>query len=228
MEPPSSWPLILLPGLGTDAALFAVQRIAFPNLIVPAWLPPLKRETLPEYAARMATAVNPGGPCVIGGLSFGGMVALEMTRHLDARGCVLISSLTSPRQLPIGMRCLSPLAWLLPRRSDRVISLFGTVLLKTLGPLLPTRMKQLCVHFSKTKGTMLPWACRAVTSWRPSTDSWPCPVWHLHGNADPIFPVRYTHPDELVPGGGHLLPLTHPFLVNKFLVDAMTRFTVDR
>jgi pimeloyl-ACP methyl ester carboxylesterase len=212
--------LILLPGLGTDAAVFAVQRIAFPQLIVPRWLPPLKRESLSDYAARMAQAANPGGPCVVGGLSFGGMVALEMTRHLDARGCVLISSLTTPRELPPGLRWLGPWAGLLPRRSDRVISLFGTAILNTLGPILPKRIRQLCVHFQKTQGTMLPWACRAATTWQPSPP-WPCPVWRLHGDADPIFPLRRFAPDQVVPGGGHVLPLTHPFVVNRFLEEAM-------
>jgi len=216
-------PLILLPGLGTDASLYAVQRIAFPDLIVPDWLPPRRNEALPDYAARMAAAVNPGGPCLVGGLSFGGMIALEMTRHLDARGCVLISSVMSPRELPRWMRWLGPYAWLLPRRTDRIVSLFGTALLKTAGPVLPSRLRQLCVHFSKTQGTMLPWACRAATTWQPSTREWPCPVWHLHGDADPIFPHRWTRPDRLVPGGGHLLPLTHPFVVTAFLKEMLGR-----
>lgn len=219
----SRLPLILLPGLGTDASLFAVQRTAFPELIIPAWLPPLRNESLPDYATRMAIAANPGGPCIVGGLSFGGMIALEMTRHLDARGCILISSLATPAELPRWMRRLGPWSWILPRRTDRIVSGFGTVMLKTMGPILPKRLKQLCVHFSKTKASMLPWACRAVTTWQPTTPQWPCRVWHLHGDNDPIFPARRTKPDQLVPGGGHLLPLTHPFVVNRFLSDVITK-----
>ena len=39
----------------------------------------------------------------------------------------------------------------------------------------------------------------------------------IHGSADRTFPIRYTHPDQIVTGGGHLLTLTHPIEVNEFL-----------
>ena len=50
--------LVLLPGLGADHRLLEPQRQAFPQLVVPAWIPPQKNESLPEYAARMAETVG--------------------------------------------------------------------------------------------------------------------------------------------------------------------------
>jgi pimeloyl-ACP methyl ester carboxylesterase len=50
------------------------------------------------------------------------------------------------------------------------------------------------------------------------------PVWHIHGDRDPLFPLRYVEPDEVVQGGGHLLPLTHPYEVNNFLRRAIATF----
>ena len=38
---------------------------------------------------------------------------------------------------------------------------------------------------------------------------------------EPIFPYRLTRPDVIVPGGGHLLPLTHADAVNEFLRSRM-------
>lgn len=210
-------PLILLPGIGTDARVYSLVQVEFPQLVVPPWIPPLKRETLPEYAARLARAVNPGGPCYIGGLSFGGMVALEMSRHLDARACFLISSIASQRELPYWAWLMSPGAYLLPRRSDLIARFTGAALLATLGPILPRRIHRFCQHLKKTESTLLPWACRAAVSWRATEGPSPCPVHHIHGDADPIFPVRFTRPERVVPGGGHVLPLTHPYVVIDFL-----------
>jgi hypothetical protein len=44
-------PLILLPGMGADARLFAAQKLAFPALVVPPWLPPQPGETSSFSAA---------------------------------------------------------------------------------------------------------------------------------------------------------------------------------
>jgi len=49
--------LVLLPGLGTDHGLLEPQRAEFPQLTVPAWIPPLKNESLPHYAERLAETV---------------------------------------------------------------------------------------------------------------------------------------------------------------------------
>jgi hypothetical protein len=46
--------LVLISGLGADERLLAPQREAFPDAIIPPWLPPRTSDGLPEYAARLA------------------------------------------------------------------------------------------------------------------------------------------------------------------------------
>jgi pimeloyl-ACP methyl ester carboxylesterase len=216
-------PMIFLPGIGTDARLFSLQRLEFPQLVIPDWLPPRRFESLTDYAARFAPVVNPGKPCIVGGMSFGGIVALELCRHLPAVACVLISSVKSSRELPLWMRVLGPFAIVLPRRTDLIVAAFGTALSYTVGFALPPHARQFCEHLSKTRSLVLPWACRVAVKWRPEPAELPCPVFHLHGDADPIFPMRFTQADQVVPGGGHALPFTHPYLVNQFLRECVER-----
>lgn len=220
MEPTSEMPLVLLPGIGTDARLFTLQRMEFPQLVVPEWIPPRRGESLAEYAARLAETIDLRQPCLVGGVSFGGMVALELTRHLPAMGCALMASVKSSRELPFTLRGLGPLAYLLPQRADWLVAWFGSVLKVTVGRFLPPRGRMLCEHLSRVRSHLVPWAWRAALGWRPRGD-WPCPVFHLHGDRDPIFPVRRTSPTRIVPGGGHLLPVTHPFVVNEFLRECL-------
>lgn len=216
-------PLILLPGIGADARLFSVQRIAFPQLMVPPWLEPRWHESLADYARRMAESVHPGGPCYVGGMSFGGMVALEMSRHLPVKACLLMSSIHSSRELPWWARILGPGAWLLPPFTDWIVSATGTTLLRTVGPVLPKPLRHSCGHLSRMYPCpMLSWSCRAVVRWKPDPTRWPCPIHHLHGDRDRVLPHRNTSPTQLVPQGGHVLPLTHPFVVNDFLRNAMS------
>jgi hypothetical protein len=55
----SNFQLVLFPGLGADYRLLEPQLAAFPQLIVPPWIPPRKNESLPSYAARMAETITP-------------------------------------------------------------------------------------------------------------------------------------------------------------------------
>src|SRR5689334_9890540 len=107
-------PMLLLPGLGWDERIFRAQRSRFPDLRTPAWIDPQPKESLNAYAARLAKVVDPGCPCVVGGASFGGVVALEMAVHLRASACVLIGSIRSPWELAWRWRLLRPAAYLGP------------------------------------------------------------------------------------------------------------------
>ena len=93
-------PIILLSGMASDERLFEPQLDAFPNLRVQPWIAPLSGESLRAYAVRLAPMVDPGVPCIVGGASFGGVVALELAQHLPALACILIGSIRSPSGLP--------------------------------------------------------------------------------------------------------------------------------
>ncbi len=62
--------LMAEPGLGADERLLEPQREEFPQLVVPAWIPPRAKESLSDYAARMAETVKPSrdAPLILGGV----------------------------------------------------------------------------------------------------------------------------------------------------------------
>ncbi len=210
-------PLILLSGMGADGRLFREQRACFENLITPDWIPHRREDTLASYAERMAGEVNPGCSCYVGGSSFGGMVALEMARHLDAKACFLIGSIRSSRQLPRRIRVLRPLAGLVPEACGGV----PVVLAKALSPLgkrvLSPAANSMLGQLADTNRGFLRWASLAVLRWSPEPDGWSVPIHQIHGDRDRVLPHRLTDPDVLVSGAGHLMALTHPVPVNEFL-----------
>ena len=61
---------------------------------------------------------------------------------------------------------------------------------------------------------------RMIMAWRhPSPLA--CPIHHIHGAKDKVIPVRKACPDRVVPGGGHLINLTHAPEVNRFILECL-------
>lgn len=220
-------PLILLSGMGADERVFRRQREQFSNLRLPGWIPPQRGDDLPRYAQRLAKHVDPGGPCFVGGVSLGGMIAIEMARHLDCRGCLLIASVRCPRELPWRARVMRPAATLLPPGSGGVPPLAARLALAVAGRFLGPVPKSLLRQLADADRNFLRWASMAILQWKPHRDSLAIPVRQIHGDRDHVLPHRLTTPDRLVHGGGHVLPMTHAEEVNQFLRDSMAELGRD-
>jgi pimeloyl-ACP methyl ester carboxylesterase len=213
MPPP---PLLLLSGFAADERVFLPQLAEFPQLTVPRWIAPRRGESLPGYAKRLAEVVNPGTPCYVGGLSFGGMVAVEMARHLDALACFLIASVRSSKELPSRLRCLKPAAALLPEDGVRLATWLAAATRKVGGHFLSPLVSGSLDMASKADPALVCWSARAVLSW-PEAPPPPLPIFQIHGARDRVLPARLTRPDVLLPDAGHLLTVTHSPQVNAFL-----------
>jgi pimeloyl-ACP methyl ester carboxylesterase len=213
-------PLILFPGMGADERLFAPQRVAFPQLIVPRWITPLPGESLAAYAGRFARHVAPGGPCYVGGASFGGFVAVEVARHLDARACFLIGSARGPDELPLRIRSLRRLRRLLPALPLGLAKTLAGLSLGASGWAMSPAAGRVLRQLADADAAFLRWACGAVLSWEEPA-SLDVPIHQIHGARDHVLPARRTRADVIVPGAGHVLSLTHTAEVNRFLRGRM-------
>src|SRR5690606_5010433 len=75
----------------------------FENLVLPPeftvrhvkWVDPLKHENLESYCNRLAAQIDTTAPFVLVGMSFGGMVAVEMNKFLKPQQTILISSIAT-------------------------------------------------------------------------------------------------------------------------------------
>jgi hypothetical protein len=211
----TSVPLILFLGMGADASVFASQKAVFPNLIVPDWPVPLEGENLSSYCGRLAADIDPGCPCFIGGASFGGIVALEMTQHLNSRACFLIGSVRRPQQLPKRirfLRSLSPALGMIPLKLLQRSASSSVTVSQNVGA---KHLAGVSRQFSKSNTEILRWSAKQILKWNSNYEN--ITVRHIHGDCDRVFPIKNVEPDEVIDGGGHVISMTHGHLVNKFL-----------
>lgn len=215
-------PLVLFSGLAADASVFAPQKLAFPQLIVPPWPVPLAGDTLESYCDRLADDLQSHRDPILGGASFGGIIALHVAKRLRPRAVLLIGSVRSPAELPRIVRASRPLKPIVPLVPVSLLQLaaapFTTRTARRIAPHLAGLAKQ----FYDCDQRVFKWSLARLLDWS-ETPQLACPVLHIHGDRDRLMPIRYTHPDTIVAGGGHVLSLTHPTEVNNFLRAAIAK-----
>jgi pimeloyl-ACP methyl ester carboxylesterase len=210
--------LVLLSGLGTDARLFAAQTAAFPGLAVLPWIEPRRGETLASYAGRMTEIARGVNPRWIGGCSFGGMLALEIARHLPVQGVFLVGSGRSPAAVAPLLRLAGQVAGLAPvllwEAARSSAARWGPLFV----PTNPDSRAIAAVTAESVPSSFVRWGARAILRWPGLPDPGP-PVHHIHGDADAVMPISRVRPDRVVAGAGHLLALTHASAVNAYLEE---------
>ena len=224
-KPADELPLVFVPGLAADGSVFAPQKAMFPQLVVPPWLPPEHDESLQDYARRMAESVRSPSKCILGGTSFGGMLALEMARFLDPQAIVLIGSARRPSELPkiaktwrewrmaVDYFPLTPVQW-------------GVGVLKHTRRWKPL-LADVASQFRNADRELLRWSFRKILGWQnePRVD---CPVYRVHGDRDRVIPIEGVDADEVVEGGGHVITLSHPAQVNAFIQRCIERIASEQ
>jgi pimeloyl-ACP methyl ester carboxylesterase len=211
--------LILFPGMGCDGRLFAPQRqsgLVFESPRLPI---PHRADDLPSYADRVASELGLGcASCILGGISFGGMLACELAARCNCRRILLIASCRSRSAIPArnwpvylctmtipdGMvrRLVTPASWLLARKESTGRNCFRLIRDMARDTPIPVLRRQAAM----------------ILGWKaPSSPA--CPVFHIHGARDYLIPVRGVTPDEVVPDGGHFINMTHPERVNRFVAS---------
>ncbi|MCP1996093.1 alpha/beta hydrolase [Flavobacterium sp. HSC-61S13] len=92
--------IYILSGLGVDRRVF--DRIDFGNLNPEFidWIETIYNESLADYAKRMVQLIPDENPILIG-LSFGGMVAIEISKIIQTEKLILIASAKTKYELPL-------------------------------------------------------------------------------------------------------------------------------
>ncbi|MFP4145460.1 MAG: alpha/beta fold hydrolase [Phycisphaeraceae bacterium] len=237
--PPRPKPqLVLFPGLGATCELMQPQLEAFEGeVLCPDWIDPIDRgEPLDHYAHRLSIELAPKldaeRPRFLGGVSFGGILAQELARFLPCRAVLVIASVRSSYAVPGRVRTLARMESVLPGAIMPVTIRLGDALL---GMALGLEREQYRLFRRSTvQGPrhVRAWAERALAGWRSTgvqEGSQP-PVHQIHGSDDAIFPLDLQRgvPDVVIPGGHHLIQLSHAERVNHFLRERMTYYTAGR
>jgi pimeloyl-ACP methyl ester carboxylesterase len=209
---------------------FALDKRAFSPLNLPAepfhlvdLVPAKPEESLRDYALRMAADLGVTKDDVVGGVSFGGMLALEMAKAIGARGLILIASCTHPRFIRRRFLWLAPIARYLPEAFVRKVFTLVPAVLRwqnMLDPAGQALLADIMGHFPPKLLKTLPYK---MLHWEGCEASAPLKQihstgdWLIRPNGDPALRIT-------LPGPNHLITVSHPAEVRRFLMEAAREF----
>lgn len=208
--------LIFLPGLNGDPRIFRELIRHFPHAEVIEWLTPLRRESITNYAARIAEPLGDLRGAVIVGVSFGGIIAQEMATRHAAKACLLISSIRNPSELPPHYR----LGRIVARLPVENLLASAEIASAYLPKFAQSRSMPATASRKRKNAAWKRWAIGAVLRWEPIA-SREFNVTHIHGDRDTTFPIRFVHPDVTIAGAGHLIALTHANLISDVIANCL-------
>jgi surfactin synthase thioesterase subunit len=178
---------LLVSGIGGDERLFDAQR-AVRDIRPIRWIPPADaREPLSRYAARLAREIQIGEPFDLGGSSFGGMIALELARHLSPRHVFLFGSCRSPDAVAPLLHALRWSAAMAPDRLLHPPRMLQPFVARLFGATNPEHVELFAEMLAATPPAFVRWASAAVFSWS-GVAGLPIPICHVHGDRDRLIP----------------------------------------
>ena len=190
--------LYAISGLGADERVFRYLKLEYELIPIP-WLTPEKSESIEAYAKRMAEKINTEEEFGIVGVSFGGLVAVEMSKILKPKMTILISSAETKEGLRGVYKLMgkTSLATLIPSKlfdMPRGIAkfLFGTEETELLNNIL-----------NDTDNKFTKWAVNELINWKNEEKINNCIK--INGTKDKLIPHQKGENQILIEGGEHFM-----------------------
>ncbi|MEL6496159.1 MAG: alpha/beta hydrolase [Cyanobacteria bacterium J06623_7] len=189
-------------GLGADERVFQNLKFQGYQPIHIKWVEPKTRESIAEYAQRLSVQIKVEKPILIG-LSFGGIIAVEIAKQITTEKVILISSTKNQQEVPFYFQILRwlPIHRLIPAK---LILWLGQFMASWFFSLESIDERQLLKSILfDTDAKFMKWAINQVIIWR--NELIPRDTYHIHGESDRIFPYRFVREDFNVARGGHFM-----------------------
>lgn len=141
-------------------------------------------------------------PFLLGGLSFGGIVCIEIAKMARPELIIMFSSIKRSADLPFYYRVLGwlQLPRLVPARMMKRPTAFSYWLF---GAKEAESKKMLRDAIQSTSIIFTRWAIRQILNWK--SDEVPAPTLHIHGTEDKVLWCNKARPDVRIEGAGHLM-----------------------
>ncbi|MEP7128399.1 MAG: hypothetical protein ABI729_06005, partial [Chitinophagales bacterium] len=183
--------------VSTGRALFRRNRV-----MAPCGSSPPNDETLQNYARNIAATIPAHEHTIFIGVSFGGILAQEVAHFYTPEKIILISSISSVKQLTIAhtlFKIFPVYEWLSAQSLKKLIVWISHRFTKkniSESSLFENMIADADIRFIR-------WGIRETLHWKQVSTN--LAVIHLHGTKDRLFPIAKIPVQHSVEGGQHFM-----------------------
>jgi hypothetical protein len=204
-------------GLGADENAF--KELVLPkhwNVIYLHWIEVNHNESLQNYVLRFCKMIDTNEPFSIVGLSFGGIVAIELSKIIHPLHIVIISSIVSKKELSLGFKITAFLGLnkIIPTAWYNKVFPFANWFFGVENEIEKQALQKI---IQENAAYFLKWAINEILHWNNNIR--PNQLFHIHGTRDHVFPSKYTNADCFVENGGHFMIHNKADIISKILVE---------
>ncbi|MFD0940138.1 alpha/beta hydrolase [Pedobacter boryungensis] len=209
--------IYFISGLGADERVFQFLDLQNTDHKFIKWIAPQPAERLSDYCKKLIDQIDIKQEVILIGISFGGIVAQEISKLISCKTTIILSSIKSHKefswQLTFARKTqlhkIIPL-WILQLSNKIAANYYFGVKSKEESKLLHQIIKD-------TDPKFLVWAIDKIMNWK--NESYPKNLYHIHGTSDKIFPVNNIKNVIEIPNGGHFMIVNKASQLQQLIFD---------
>ena len=185
-------------GLGADERVFKFLSLNC-KFIPIKWIKPISEESIEEYSLRISKIINTDEEFGLLGVSFGGLIAVEVSKILTPKITILISSAETYQDLPFLIRLFgfTKVINILPKTTFRIPPIIAQYFFSTPNKtLLKAILKDSDLDFTK-------WAIKELSSWK--NVQYLSQSLKISGSKDKVIPPKKNRDIYIIEDGGHFM-----------------------
>lgn len=192
-----------MPGMAANPSIFEYIKLPENQFKIHflEWKIPMQDEPLSLYAKRMCKDVKHDNPVLLG-VSFGGILIQEMSKHINVRKLIVVSSVTTNNQLPRRMKFA---------KSTNAHKLLPTGLASSIkelekynfGKAIAKRLELYKKYMSVSDKYYLDWSIHQIVNWSQK-ERLPNVI-QIHGDKDGVFTHSCDSDCHVLSNGTHIM-----------------------
>ena len=210
--------IYLFSGLGADYRAF--EKLDFSNFNTThiTWIVPDKAESIENYAYRISNQIKSDNPILIG-LSFGGIIAIEVSKHIKTEKIILLASAKTKLEIPFYYKLAGKLQLhkLIPARIFKSANFLSYWFFGINNKSEKLLLKNI---LEDTDASFLKWALNEIVNWKNIKVEGN--LIHIHGSSDRILPIKYINVDFKVKNGGHFMTLNKDIELSNLIKNIIS------
>lgn len=201
--------IYLIPGMGANTKIFEYIKLPENDYVMHfiEWELPERNESLSDYAFRMTKKITHEKP-ILFGVSFGGILVQEMSKFVEVKKVVVVSSVLHETEFPKRMKFakMTKAYKLVP---TQLFSDVEKLAKYAFGETAVNRVDLYKKYMSISDKKYLDWAIENIINWKQSQsiDN----IIHIHGSHDKVFPIENIKGNVIKVKNG-----THVMIINKY------------